>query len=233
MTALRNPERSIMTHRVWLAACAALLATGCATAIPEARTFPPAEQKKALSVRHWGMIAEDAVERTRQAVARAALPAAQPLFVAERAQTDFDRAFRNYMVTGLVDAGVPVAAHPQDAVEIQYETQVVRHAVRDPLAAGYQPGTATAGVAGFWVLRDAFRTWPSGSAVAATIAGATGLDAYRALNPGETGAELLLTISIVQEGRYVLRSTDAYYIEPGDARLFQMCDEKFWRRTCR
>lgn len=219
-----------MKHRILPAALASLLAAGCATSIPEARTFPQAEQKKALSVRHWGMIAEDAVARTQQAVARAALPPTRPLFVAERGQTEFDRAFRNYMVTGLVEAGVAVAASPQGAVEIQYETQVVRHALRDPLAAGYQPGTATAGVAGFWVLRDAFR---SGSAAAATIAGAAGLDAYRAHNPGETGVEMLLTVSVVQDGRYVLRSTDSYYIEPGDAHLFQVCDEKFWRRTCR
>lgn len=219
-----------MKHRIILAMLASLLAAGCATSIPEARTFPQAEQKKALSVRHWGMIAEDAVARTHQAVERAALPAEKPLFVAERGQTDFDRAFRNYMMTGLLDAGMPVAASPQGAVEIQYETQVVRHALRDPLAAGYKPGVATAGVAGFWVLRDAFG---SGSAAAATIAGAAGLDAYRAHNPGETGVEMLLTVSIVQEGRYVLRSTDAYYIEPDDAHLFQRCEEKFWRRTCR
>lgn len=230
--AIQHAERNVMKHSIWLAALAAILVSGCATSVPEARTFPHAEQKKALSVRHWGMIAEDGVERTRQAIARAALTQDKPLFIADRGVTDFDHAFRNYMVSGLVNAGLPVAAHPQGAVEIQYETQVIRHAAFDPLAAGYKPGTATAGVAGLWVLRDAFRTWPSGSAAAATIAGAAGLDAYRARNPGETGVELLLTISVIQDGRYAMRSTDAYYIEKGDAHLFQACDEKFWRRTC-
>lgn len=226
-------EREIMNYRLWPALLAAVLTAGCATAVPEARTFPHSEQKKALSVRHWGMIADDAVDRTRQAIAAANLPSDKSLFIADRGQTDFDRAFRNYMITGLVNAGFKVTELREGAVEVGYETQVVRHASFDPRTAGYKPGTTAAGVAGFWILRDAFRTWSGDSLAIGTVAGAAGYDTYRAINPGETGVEMLLTTSILQNGIYVMRNTDSYYIEQADAYLFQKCDTKFWRRNCR
>lgn len=223
-----------MKSKVCVAVAMAVLAAGCATSVPTARNFPPVEQKKSMSVQHWGMIAADAVERTRDAMAQQGIAKERPLYVAEKTGTEFDRAFRNYMITGLVNAGLPVSARKEDAVEILYETQVIRHASAfDPASAGYKPGTATAGVAGFWVLRDAFRTWPSGSLAGAAIGGAAAFDTYKAFNPGETGVELLVTTSILQSDRYVMRNTDAYYLEKGDAYLFEECDGKFWRRNCK
>lgn len=186
----QHPERKIMKHRIWLAAFATLLATGCATAVPEARTFPPGRTEKGAFRASLGSD-RGGRRRTHSTSAYACRAAPGEAAVRRGPRADgFRPGFPHYMVTGLVNAGLPVAAHPQDAVEIQYETQVVRHADFDPLAAGYKPGTATAGVTGFWVLRDAFRTWPSASTAAVTIAGAAGWDTYRGFNPGETGVEL-------------------------------------------
>lgn len=210
-----------------------LLVSGCATQIPEARTFPPVEQKKSMSVRHWGMIASDAVERTKLAMAANGLPQTTRLYVADSGRTEFDKGFRNYMITGLVNAGFKVTEKKEGAIEILYETQVVQHASFDPEGAGYKPGMATAGVAGFWILRDAFRTWPGSTLALGTTAAAAGYDSYRAINPGETGVELVLTTSIMQDGLYVMRGTDAYYIEHLDANLYQVCEGKFWKRNCK
>lgn len=193
---------------------------GCANQ-PIGERYPMSEQKKVEAVQHWGAIAADAVEQTRIALIGKDFARGKPLYVMEDSSTHFDRAFRNYMITSLVNSGLPVSTEKKGAIEISYETQVVRHGASfDPALFGYKPGMATVGTAGFWILRNASTT---GIAVG-TLAGAIGYDAYKATEP--TGVELLITTSIVHDNRYVMRNTDAYYIEKADAYLFEPCRSK-------
>ena len=223
-----------MKTKLAIAMMAATLVTGCATAVPAARTFPPAEQKKALSVKHWEFIAGDVVRKTRLAMTRADFPTGKPFYVIGKDSSDFTQAFRKYIITALVDAGLPVSERREGAVEIVYEAQVIKHpSAFDPKLAGYKPGMATVGIAGFWILRDAFRTWPSSSLAVATTSGAAGVDTYQTLNPGETGVELVLTTSISHHDMYLMHATDGYYIEKADAYLFKECDRKFWSSSCK
>ncbi len=214
-----------------------LLISGCATNIPQAENFAPSKQKKAMAAQHWGLIANDAVAQTRLALTKQAAMQQtiknKPLYVADIATTDFSRAFRKYMIAGLIDAGFAVSAKKEGAIEVGYEAQVIRHASSfDPIAFGYKPGMATAGVAGFWVLRDALLHGSTMGAVLATTAAAGGVDMYNAKNPGETGVELLISTSIVHNDRYVMLNADAYYIEKEEAWLFEGCKGKN-RRLCR
>lgn len=209
-----------------------LFLAGCATSIPQAENFPQAQQKKAMAVQHWGVIAADSVEQTRLALGKQAFGKDKPLYVADNANTDFSRAFHKYMIVGLLNAGFAVSAKKEGAIEIGYEAQVIRHASSfDPQALGYKPGMATAGVAGFWVLRDALRTWSNALGVV-SVAAAVGADYYNAKNPGETGVELLISTSIIHNDQYVMLNADAYYIEKGEAWLFEGCKGKN-RRKCR
>lgn len=194
---------------------------GCANQ-PAAQWYPLSEQKKVSAVHHWGLIAEDAAEQTRLLLNRSGALQGKPFYVAESSNSHFDRGFRNYMISSLVNNGIAVSAVKEGAVEINYETQVVRHGASfDPSMFGYKPGMATGGVTAFWVLREGAR---SISPVASAAAVAAGFDTYKALEP--TGVELLLTTSIVQDSRYVLRNTDAYYIEKTDAYLFEPCKSR-------
>jgi hypothetical protein len=211
----------------------ALLGTGCATSIPQAENFPQGKQKKAMAAQHWGVIAVDAVEQTRLALGKQTFSKDKPLYVADNANTDFSRAFRKYMIAGLLDAGFVVSAKKEGAIEVGYEAQVIRHASSfDPQAFGYKPGMATAGVAGFWILRDALRYGSTAGAVLASAATAGAYDGYQAKNPGETGVELLISTSIIHDDKYVMLNADAYYIEKGEAWLFEGCKGKN-RRLCR
>ncbi len=216
-----------------LAVAFALLLSACATNIPQAEKFSPSKQKKVMAAQHWGLIASDAVAQTRLALAKQANIKNLPLYVADNTTTDFSRAFRKYMIAGLIDAGFVVSAKKEGAVEVGYEAQVIRHASsQDPQALGYKPGMATAGVAGFWVLRNALMTWSTTSAGIATVAASGAYDTYKAINPGETGVELLISTSIVHDDRYVMLNADAYYIEKEEAWLFEGCKGKN-RRLCR
>jgi len=90
---------------------------------------------------------------------------------------------------------------------------------------------ATAGAAGFWVLRDVVKDLNFLNGLA-TIGAAAGYDAYKANSPGETGVELLLTTSITHRDRYVMLNADAYYIENAETWLFEPCKRRN-RRFCR
>lgn len=210
-----------------------LFLTGCATSIPQAKNFPQTTQKKAMATQHWGMIAVDAVEQTKLSLAKQAFTKDKTLYVTDSTTTDFSRAFRKYMIAGLLDAGFVVSAKKEGAVEVGYEAQVIRHASSfDPQAYGYKPGIATAGVTGFWVLRDALRTWSHDALGIASVASAGAYDIYKSKNPGETGVELLISTSIIHNDKYVMLNADAYYIEKDEAWLFEGCKGKN-RRQCR
>jgi hypothetical protein len=211
----------------------ALLITGCATAIPQAENFPPTQQKKAMAAQHWGMIAADAVEQTKAALNKNSYFKDKPVYVADNTTTEFSRAFRKYMIAGLIDAGFMVLAKKEGAIEIGYEAQVIRHASSfEPSKFGYKPGWATAGVAGFWVLRDALKSFSFSSAGVGTLAAAGAYDVYKAQNPGETGVELLISTSIIHDNRYMMLNADAYYIEKEESLLFEECKGKS-RFRCR
>lgn len=211
----------------------AFMLAGCQTSIPKAENFPQGKQKKIMAVQHWGLIANDAVDQTRWSLSKQSLPKDQPFYVADNATTDFSRAFRKYMIAALLDAGLPVSTKREGAIEIGYEAQVIRHDVSvDPQALGYKPGMATGGVVGFWVLRNAFQHWSTTSAAVGSVAAAGAYDVYKAIKPEETGVELLISTTITHQDRYVMLNADAYYIEKGEAWLFEGCKGKT-RRYCR
>ncbi|WP_036299698.1 hypothetical protein [Methylotenera sp. L2L1] len=207
--------------------------TACVTNIPQAKNFESTAQRKAMAAQHWGVIATDAVEQTRSALAKQVTLAGSPLYVSDNGSTEFGRAFRQYMIAGLIDAGYAVSATKEGAIEVGYEAQVIRHASSfDPKSLGYQPGMATGGVAGFWVLRDALKYGFSTAFAMGSVAVAGAYDGYKAVNPGETGVELLVSTSIIYKNRYVMLNADAYYIEKDEAWLFEGCKGKN-RRICR
>ncbi|MDO9051116.1 MAG: hypothetical protein Q7U70_06470 [Methylotenera sp.] len=207
--------------------------TSCATEIPQAKSFQSTAQRKAMAAQHWGMIATDAVDQTRLALAKQATLNGSPLYVSDNGSTDFGRAFRKYMIAGLIDAGYTVSATKEGAIEVGYEAQVIRHASSfEPRLFGYKPGMATGGVVGFWVLRDALKYWSTTNLGLGSVVAAASYDGYRAVNPGETGVELLVSTSIIHNNRYVMLNADAYYIDKDEAWLFEGCKGKN-RRLCR
>lgn len=200
-----------------------VLMTGCATSIPQAENFPPSTQKKLMAAQHWNGVAKDAVSRTRTILASKGFASDTPLYIIENSKTVFDHAFRKYMIANFIEAGAVVSTKKEGALEVDYDTQVIKHAAAiEPERFGYQPGMATAGVTSFWILRDVFKGLNAWNGLA-TVGMAGAYDAYKAKNPGETGVELLLTTSITHRDRYVMLNADAYYIEHAESWLFEEC----------
>lgn len=221
--------------KVFFYCLVAMSLVGCANPLPKAELFPVTSQKKALTANHWSLIAQDAAQRTRMALAKQGYGAELPIYVAESANIDFDRAFRKYLIAHLIESGATVSTVSKDAIELKYESQIIKHSSAIDLQAyGYQPGMLVGGVAGVWILRDILRSGRSNEARAfGTIALAGAKELYDAYHTDPTPVELVLTTSITNQDKYLMLQADAYYIEKGEEKLFESqqmreCTKNIW-----
>jgi len=196
---------------------ALLLSAGCASRVPVAINHPLTTQKKAKAAHHWDVLADDIASQT-QAATRApdSLLHDRPLYIQPRGNSAFDTAFRNFLITRLVNRGLSVTSDPQEGVAVAYEIQLLRH---DSSRYTHLPGTLSSLATGIWVIRGIVG---SAAAAAPTTLGLAGLADY-ALGQyagGATHIELIVTTSIMNESQYLLRKSDIYYIEDEDTDLF-------------
>lgn len=203
-----------MTSRLFLLLALAML-TGCASQVPVAENYPLTVQRKARAAHHWDVMADDVVNQVLAAQTGRPDLAGRRLFVGEPPHlTPFARAFRNFLITRMVNRGLEVATDPRGAVELTFETQVVKHQSE---RFAHRPGTLTLLAAGLMVAHDislgAFTDSKVLGTLALTQAGEIGLGH---LSGGPTKTELLLTTSIASEGRFAMRRSDVYYFEEED-----------------
>ncbi len=207
---------------VSLLGCASTAPTPEPSPAPVAEPFATIPQKKLLAAQQWGLIAADVAAQTKATLEKNDFLMGRSLYVAPFSKAPFDQAFTNYMVTSLVNAGVPVTNNPEVGVLLKYETQVIPHKTSLDLAnKGFTP-ILTLGTAWGWVMRNAKVNNSLGLGMAGTLSAAAALDYLRS-NHGvvsPTDVELLITTSVINNEQYLQRSTDAYYIEKADAELF-------------
>jgi hypothetical protein len=219
--------------RVILLSALAAAVTGCASPVPMADNFPLSVQKVARVAHHWDVVADDVVSQTLSSIDKAPELQRRPIFI-EPADTGsaFDRAFRNFLITRFVDKGqfVNVCKTPLQEkagfvqapglppVNVQYETQIVRH--RGPIPP-YRPGALTwlaANVAAIYNLAAVNHSRDFTAIAGAGIIVADDIVAGHAAHPTHT--ELILTTTITEDNRYVMRKSDVYYIPDADTSLF-------------
>jgi hypothetical protein len=129
----------------------------------------------------------------------------------------FDTAFREFLITELVKAGRVVQLTPDRAMEVSYQTMVVRHESPRP---HFVPGGFTMLTAGLYAMYGLHTEY-----IDAKLAGGLGLaaaaDTISSINSGgPTHTELILTTTVSAGGRYLARKTDIYYVEEEDTALF-------------
>ena len=201
-----------------LGACAALL-VGCSTSpIPVSENFPITTQPKVRSAGHWALLSKDVVAQTLETLSKVGTTA--HLYVALPANASaFDQAFHAFLITDLVKSGRVVQTTPEQALEVSYQTQVVRHNSARP---HFVPGKYTMLTAGLYAAYG-LSTLPAGDAAAGGLAFAAGADTIASINSGgPTHTELILTTTVAFGGRYLARKTDVYYVEEEDAALLQL-----------
>jgi hypothetical protein len=202
--------------------CLPVLA-GCSqlAGVPSAEPFPDVSLRKAKSAEHWNVIAGDVAMQTAGLKARPEIQG-KPLYVSPSGDnSDFSRGFQSMLISKLVNSGMTVATRPEGAVEVKYEAQVVRHLAGQ---GNYQPGTVAALAGGILVAREIAVGGASatGKAVgaAALIAGADLLAANAKLHSA-TNTEVIITTSLIDNNRFLMRKTDVYYVEDAEGVMFE------------
>ena len=205
-----------------LAVLAGAVATlvGCAqrAPIPVAENFEYTSQPKVRSAGHWDLVSRDVVNQTLSTLDKTGVAPNTPLHVSLPANaTQFETAFREFLITKLVQNGAVVQQNLGQALEVSYGIQVVRHNSDRP---HFIPGMFTmlaAGVGAAYGLRlehvDTKIIAGLGLAVAADVANSIN-------SGGPTHTEMILTTTVSRAGQYVVRKTDVYYLEDADTPLF-------------
>jgi hypothetical protein len=202
-----------------LAAAGAAVLAGCASSpIPVSANFPITVEPKVRSAGHWGQLSNDVVKQTLESLNK--LGVSGNLYVAMPANaTTFDKAFNNFLITDFVKAGRVVQQTPDQALEVSYQTQVVRHNSYRP---NFLPGRFTMITAGLYAAYGLGVDPNFGDKMAGGLAAAIGADYIASESSGgPTATELILTTTIATGGRYLVRKTDVYYVEEVDAPLMQ------------
>ena len=194
---------------------------GCATKspIPLAENFELTVQPKVRSAGHWDLLSRDVVAQTLETLEKAGVDPNSQLYVSLPPNpSEFDSAFREFLITKLVQTGAGVRQVPDPALlEVTYHTQVVRHNSDRPhfipgqftmLASGLM---AAYGLHGQHLDVKLLATLGVTSAVDYTASVYTG---------GPTNTEMILTTTVTHGGQYIARKTDVYYLENVDAPLF-------------
>lgn len=199
------------------------LLAGCSTAqVPYTENFPIFTQKVFKSTGNWDIIADDVAVQTV-----AAIGTHKMIYVAAPTEaTDFNSAFHNFLITRMVNKGIPVSNNKGGAIEVQYETQLVKHKSNSERST-YQPGTITALAAGLLVARNIHK-WSSTGQAVALLGAVVGADVLASSKHSEspTKSELVVTTSAIEDGRYLMRKTDIYYIPPEDVSLFMHIEKQ-------
>ena len=176
-------------------------------------------QPKVRSAGHWDLLSRDVVAQTLETLEKAGVDPNSQLYVSLPPNpSEFDSAFREFLITKLVQTGAGVRQVPDPALlEVTYHTQVVRHNSDRP---HFIPGQFTMLAAGLFAahgLRHQHIDTQLAAALGLTIAA----DYANSINSGgPTNTELILTTTVTRGGQYLARKTDVYYLENADTPLF-------------
>jgi uncharacterized lipoprotein YmbA len=206
-----------------LGAAAALLLAGCAsryTPTPLAANFPTTKQAKLQAAYHWGVIS-DSIEKRVVAELKKSPP--RPVFINEpRDPSAFQRALSTQLTTSLVNDGYVVTRSPAGSLRIDMDVQAVTFTANRPQYR-YHGERAVLGT-GVWLLSEI-----EAPAVAALAVAGGAWDSYDWFNaqfaPGATPkTEIIVTVSVSDQFRYVARNTSAYYVADSDRILYGIVD---------
>ncbi|WP_144011804.1 hypothetical protein [Vandammella animalimorsus] len=209
-----------MHQRVFHAAALAVAVAGLvgcgSSAIPLSRNFDQAGQYKVRSAQHWSVISADAANRTAAALEAAGVTQGSPIYVAipENAG-QFEWAFRDMLMTRLVERGAAVQQHPvAGQYTVVYHSQVVRHP-SNLWISGH-------GGRSYYNLGDGVSVrYGHHNTQTTPLSPNYDHDGPLPGYSGQTGTELVLTTAVLHNERFLSRTTDVYYLENVDAGLFQ------------
>lgn len=189
--------------------------------LPQPQGFFYSEQRKMQAAHHWNVLANDVASRINSELMRQDYLNTAVYVRHSCGTTDacgasdtfpFDEGFNDLLTTQLVNFGVNTLVKEDEGLIVDYKVQVIQH--RANRRQWPQPGMLTALTAGVLVFRDV--PWDI-----ATLAAAATVDTLNAVSTTNGHFEIVITTSIVDGNRYVMRTSDLYYINDVDFWQYQ------------
>ena len=206
---------------VWLPLTLVLCLAGCVR-VPQPQGYPYSDQKKMQAAHHWNVLANDVANKINNELVRrnyfnASLyvkhSCNKPEACKQSETFPFDEGFNDLLTTQLVNFGVNTQVVPEGStLTVDYKVQVVYH--QSDRSQWPQPGLLTALTTGVMVFRDA--PWEI-----IAIASAAAIDTVSATTTVNGHYEVIITTSIIDGNKYVMRSSDIYYINDADFWQYQ------------
>jgi hypothetical protein len=188
----------------------------CRSQIPVAETYPATGQKKMQAAHHWDVLANDVAGRVEDVLDERDDLSGVPLDVEPAGEGVFHEVFAELLKSRLVSRGLPVAARPEGAMALASEVRLVRHNSRFQRP---PPGLLTAVGTGIAVARDVTAEW---------LYAAAGLGLLADVGVGylttASDVEVVISSSLVHRNRYVMHTSDVYYINEPDADQYRQAD---------
>ncbi len=211
-----------MALKTAMALAAGLVLSGCAaryTPTPLAANFPTTKQAKLQATYHWGVVSNN-IEKRLVAELKKSPP--RPVYINVPANSNaFQRALVTQLTTSLVNDGYIVSRTPAGSLKIDLDIQTVTFGAGRPQYRPVGERTALPGGVSMAELEPA--------PVSRWRAIGTGWDPFDTTNaqfaPGATPqTEIIVTLSVTDQYRYLARSTSAYYVADSDRELYGILD---------
>jgi len=196
-----------------LLACATLLA-GCEayrSQVPVPVTHKADWQFKMQSAGHWQVLAGDVADRILKAIGDRDDLLMKPLYVQPPNSRPFAMGFYKLLTSELVSRGMQVSLNRErDVVDVEFDVLSILHssrAQRPPI------GTFTSIAAGISVARalDSMAEW-----IPAAIGAGVLADFASGAITGVSNHEMLISVSMSYNNRYVVHTSSVYYINDPD-----------------
>lgn len=203
---------------VWMPvlASAGLALTACSSVpLPQAQNLAYADQYQVRSAGLWDLAARDVVAQTLDTLQKAGADRATPIHVQQpQPGSGFERGWREFVTTKLVQSGATVLSAPEPAgLLLTYQAQAITYLGPRPQAV---PGQSVPLADGLTVVHGPGPGQPDRQLPAAPEPAAAG-------GPGPMGAThtvLTLTTTVARGSQYLARRTDVYYLEDAGVPLF-------------
>ncbi len=198
------------------ALCAFALLGGCfatkTSQAPIATTYPLSEQQRMQAAWHWEILARDQAQRILENPRLRLLP----LYVAGPEDggegNGFHRGYRALLTSELVAGGARVSTVAEQAAEVRFGVQTVRHRgrgfVRPP------QGAFTALAAGIAVATLPYNHWSEPAL--ALIPGAVLADLFSGSWTYTGNDEVIITTQVIENQRILYSASNLYYINRAD-----------------
>lgn len=200
---------------------ALMLLSGCfatrTSQAPIATTYPLSEQQRMQAAWHWEILARDQAQRILQNPRLRLVP----LYVAGpeggREGNEFHRGYRALLTSELVGGGARVSTVAEQAAEVRFEVQAVRHRgrgfVRPP------EGAFTTLAAGIAVATLPYNHWSEPAL--ALIPGAVLADLFSGSWTYTGNDEVIITTQVIENQRILYSGSNLYYINRRDRDHYQ------------